>query len=244
MNQDCPPTLLAAEQAYRRHLTKLAETGEGKNGRKVFQAMLRALNALPAKHLDDCPAKTWVWSDLHLGHNNIIRYCNRPFANAEAMNQRLYANWEATVGAEDLLILVGDVAMQDAVCDQTWRRIESGAGRRKELVIGNHDLTGSGQVRVKGFDDISSLLCLHGNPPLLFTHMPLNDVPEGWVNVHGHTHAAPVTESPHINVSVEQIDYRPLALTHIRSLAAELAQGRYPAGCTTLERINNLLGAT
>jgi calcineurin-like phosphoesterase family protein len=29
---------------------------------------------------------TWFTADLHLGHRNIIDYCNRPFRDVEAMN--------------------------------------------------------------------------------------------------------------------------------------------------------------
>ena len=41
-----------------------------------------------------------------------------------------------------------------------------------------------------------------GDPPLLLTHIPLVKVPLGAVNVHGHIHQAPVTDTPHINVCV------------------------------------------
>ena len=190
--------------------------------------------------MEDGQCTVWVWSDLHLGHENIIRYTNRPFANASAMDTQLYANWATTVSPADTLLFVGDVAMRKAVGEATWSRIRHAPGRMKQLVVGNHDLTGSGALRVDGFDDICSLLCAPGDPPLLFTHMPLSDMPAGWVNVHGHTHAAPVTRSAHINVSVEHIRYRPLALPRIRALAKALAQGHYPAGSSTLERIESL----
>ncbi len=238
--------LLKAQTAYRAHLEAAAvgRAGDGRHGRKVFRAMLSALDALPARSLapglEGGQGTVWVWSDLHLGHANIIRYTNRPFADASAMDDALYANWATTVGPADALLFVGDVAMRKAVGEATWSRIRRGAGRVKQLVVGNHDLTGSGDLRVDGFDDICSLLCAPGDPPLLFTHMPLSNVPHGWVNVHGHTHAAPVTRSPHINVSVEHLRYRPLALPRIRVLAKALAQGRYPVGSTTLERIESL----
>ena len=202
--------------------------------------MLRASRDLPARALVASENAIWVWSDLHLGHENIIRYTNRPFENVEQMNARLYANWDAAVGQDDALIFVGDLAMRTALCEATWQQIRKGAGRSKILVVGNHDLTGSGYLRVDGFDDICSVLCIDGDAPLVFTHMPLAAVPDGWVNVHGHTHDAEPTRSPHINVSVEQLAYRPVRLDRIQALAKELVAGRYPQGATTMERIAKL----
>ena len=46
-------------------------------------------------------ARTWIWSDLHLHHKNIIRYCHRPFQSVEAMNEALLAAWKQTVGEAD-----------------------------------------------------------------------------------------------------------------------------------------------
>jgi calcineurin-like phosphoesterase family protein len=33
--------------------------------------------------------KVYILSDLHLGHGNVIRYCNRPFADVTKMNMAL-----------------------------------------------------------------------------------------------------------------------------------------------------------
>ncbi len=227
----------ACKAAYEAQLLDAgASAGDGRHGGRVFRAMLRASQALPARSLP-LDRRVWVWSDLHLGHDNIIRYANRPFADAEEMDGSLYANWEATVETEDRLIFVGDVAMRAAVGEHTWQRIRTARGADKNLVIGNHDLTGSGQLRVRGFDHVCSVLCADGDPALVFTHMPLSAVPEGAVNIHGHTHEDAPRPSAHINVSVEQIEYRPVALERLRVLARELVAGRYPPGRTTLERL-------
>ena len=225
---------------YEAQLRTAAERdGDAHHARRVFRGMLRASEALPARRLPADRA-VWVWSDLHLGHDNIIRYTNRPFANAEEMDAHLYANWQATVEPEARLVIVGDVAMRTAVGEHTWQRIRDANGADKRLVFGNHDLTGSGDLRVDGFDDICSVLCADGDPPLVFTHLPLAQVPDGAVNIHGHTHAEPPTTTPHINVSVEQIDYRPVALARLRQLARELVAGRFPPGDTTLQRLDAL----
>ena len=32
-------------------------------------------------------------ADPHLGHQNIIHHCNRPFADVEEMNEVIIGNW-------------------------------------------------------------------------------------------------------------------------------------------------------
>ena len=211
--------------------------GDARHGRRMFRAMLKAVRNLPPCQVHN-PGSSWVWSDLHLGHDNIIRYANRPFADAAQMDANLYNNWEATVGGDDDLVFVGDVAMRRAVGPHTWQQIRDAPGANKHLVIGNHDLTGSGRLRIDGFDAVGAVMFVDGDPPLVFTHIPLTDVPVGCVNVHGHTHDEPPRTTPHINVSVEQLDYRPVALPRLRRLARWLVAGRYPDGATTLERID------
>jgi hypothetical protein len=40
---------------------------------------------------------TWFTADLHLGHRNIISYCDRPFESVGAMNRALIARWNEAV---------------------------------------------------------------------------------------------------------------------------------------------------
>ena len=79
-----------------------------------------------------------------------------------------------------------------------------------------------------------------GDPPLLMTRMPLRHVPDGCVNVHGHTHPGALTRTRHVNVRVEQVRYRPVELVKVRRPALELVAGRYPAGRNTAERLDSM----
>ena len=115
-------------------------------------------------------------------------------------------------------------------------------GASKVLIVGNHDVGGDGKLRVQGFERNLAVLVTPGSPPLIWTHAPLPEVPEGHVNVHGHTHARRA-EGRRINVSVEQLDYRPIGLDRLRRLAAVLIGGDAPPGATTLAQVRHVEGA-
>ena len=50
-------------------------------------------------------------SDLHFGHRNVIRYCNRPFDTVSEMNAGIIENWNNVVTDKDRVFVVGDVAL-------------------------------------------------------------------------------------------------------------------------------------
>ena len=50
----------------------------------------------------------WFTADFHLGHKNIIRYCNRPFETVEEMNHTILERLNACVKANDILYFLGD----------------------------------------------------------------------------------------------------------------------------------------
>ena len=108
-------------------------------------------------------------------------------------------------------------------------------GREKHLIIGNHDVTGPGEVRTLGFDAVWSVMTSPGDPPLLWTHYPLRDVPEGHVNVHGHEHGKGRTEVPKI-VDWYMDEKSEIDPPHHAHNGAQGHQHRLPPPCTPASR--------
>ena len=70
---------------------------------------------------------TYFTSDLHFGHLNIIRFCDRPFPGVGAMNSRLVQLWNETVTDDDTVWVLGDVAL--GALDESLAHIGRLAGR-------------------------------------------------------------------------------------------------------------------
>lgn len=171
----------------------------------------------------ETPEDVFVWSDLHLGHENIIKYTQRPFGGIYHMDESLLAHAQATVKDGQWLLFVGDLAMwKEHARVATWM---AGCPGRKALVLGNHDLRGREKpARAEdwmalGFEavaDVAVLPAAHGVPELWATHYPMlrSDLPAQVLNLHGHTHTGTIA-GPYVNACVEQVDYRPQNLVDL-----------------------------
>ena len=80
----------------------------------------------------------WFTADHHFGHANIIRFCDRPFADVDAMNESLIANWNAVVTPKDTVYHLGDLFLTNREAAQTIRSRLNGSIC---LIRGNHDKT-------------------------------------------------------------------------------------------------------
>lgn len=81
-------------------------------------------------------SNTWVVSDTHFWHENIIKYCNRPYANAQEMNEDLIAKWNARLKENDIVWHLGDFCFG---CKEHITEIVPRLNGRINLVLGNHD---------------------------------------------------------------------------------------------------------
>lgn len=137
---------------------------------------------------------TWITSDLHWGHKNIMNFCPESrarFRNDVAyMNEAMVQEWNHLIAADDTVYILGDVAFLPAekavatVCRLNGRKI---------LVEGNHDrkLLQDQDFR-DCFEQIHKYLDAQFNETkVVMFHYPIAEFDQmhrGAVHFHGHLH--------------------------------------------------------
>lgn len=180
------------------------------------------------------PARTWVISDTHFGHANIIRHAERPFRTLGEMDETLVANWNETVRQGDTVYHLGDFSGPPMN-----RRIEKIAERlhgRIILITGNHDRVTPRMAAA--FTRVTGPQRLGRRAPeragVVLSHVPIHesemDDPhrvEVIGNLHGHIHQRTSPTPRHCNLCVEHTGYRPITLEEgIERLAEQIRTGR------------------
>ena len=209
------------------------------------RAMLAWMKTHAGGRLDTSEVgRTWIWSDLHLDHAEVVWCFNRPFRTSQAMCRALVEAWRETVEESDRIICHGDVTVGVAK-----RRIDKALATlpgTRVLVVGNHEFP-IGGTGVKDYvEAVYPTLVCETDPPLLLTHEPLDEVPVGAVNVHGHLHgkaarAKARRSSYHLNVNVELTSFRPVHLSELATTARALLAGDVEPQRTTARTIAKAL---
>ena len=93
-------------------------------------------------------------SDLHIGHENILRFDNRPFADVNEMNNKLIENWNARVRSDDTVYILGDFIWAK---ESEWPSIVGSLAGNKVLIRGNHDPKQFSAATRRMFQEITDL---------------------------------------------------------------------------------------
>lgn len=171
-------------------------------------------------------------SDTHFGHEapctTFKREDGSPLRNfscAAECDQFMEEQWNKTVGPNDKVYHLGDIAMPSSKAKSL--HILNRLNGEKVLIRGNHD-----QFDLKDyaryFKDVRGS---HQFDGMLLTHIPVHEQSLGrWgFNVHGHLHARRVALVDHyikgnslridpryFCASVEQINYTPISLEEVK----------------------------
>lgn len=163
---------------------------------------------------------TWIVSDTHFGHKNIVKYCNRPMHH----NSLMIAKWNKHVADDDLVLHLGDLAVWYGDTEEYWLGVASSLPGKKYMLRGNHDKRKDKTYAEYGWTVIPEFIQDIGvnGQRVLFSHYPDETRIGDWdINIHGHIHnndldpRLAATKRRYVNVSIEMMDYRPVRLCDI-----------------------------
>lgn len=161
-------------------------------------------------------AEIFVISDTHFGHENIIKYCSRPFANADEMDEVIISNWNKVVPPSAHVYHLGDVAVQGGgrLASDSLHRCLPRLNGHLRLVLGNHDDQVKMESLLMYFDKI---LMWRLFKPFILTHVPIHRESFGKAqyNIHGHIHEKASYGAEYMNVCVERTNYTPVSLDDV-----------------------------
>ena len=191
-------------------------------------------------------------SDLHLGHANIVTYCNRPYDSVEQMNADLVERWNTRVGLDDEVWVVGDFAMGRLGDSLAYASQLNGT---KVLIPGNHDrmfgtqgtkfLNASNRYIDAGFDTIfgtnddsyDTITHLPCGRMVLVSHFPYVEdsrhgdrfaecrpVDSGLALIHGHTHGMWRRRGRMVDVGVDAWGGFPVSENLVRDLLTNMPE--------------------
>ena len=163
-------------------------------------------------------------ADQHFGHQNIIKYCNRPFGTVSEMNQYMIDRWNRKVKKDDKVFVLGDFALAPSKDIIKWGRALNG---NKTLVLGNHDRANKTVYLEAGFQEVIKYPILW-NEFYILSHAPKTKTDMGrlyniFAHIHNDSRFENVTDSG-ICVNVERTEYAPISFKEIQEEIETLAQ--------------------
>lgn len=159
--------------------------------------------------------KTYLISDLHFGHKNILKFERTEFISIEEHDEFLIRVINQVVKPADLLYILGDIGDVDKV---------SRINGRKVLLMGNHDKRPIGEYLGYFAEVYETPIYL--SERLVLSHRPI-PVTAGTLNVHGHLHGSVLDSRNHFNVSAKLINYLPIELSILRSRVGNLEKDNH-----------------
>ena len=98
-------------------------------------------------------SRVWFTSDTHFSHDNIIKFCKRPYDDIYTMNEDIIGKWNSLIDEDDTVFHLGDFSYGGS---KEWVEVLSRLHGHIHLILGNHDIKNIRQNYHKYFESISS----------------------------------------------------------------------------------------
>lgn len=175
-------------------------------------------------------------SDLHFGHDNIIKYCKRPFKDAQEMNEILIKNWNDVVGQDDVVYHLGDFAMGVTNKEEYAIKMRERLNGNIHHIMGNHDpdhwRTNSSKPkpRFQSIKDFAQIK-VEGQTIILF-HYGMrtwwHDLKGVW-HIYGHSHGQLPPYGKSCDVGVDAWNFTPVSFKELQKFMSKREIGNHPA---------------
>ena len=178
--------------------------------------------------------KLFFTSDPHYGHENILKYCHRPFSSIEEHDEELIRLWNETVPEDGIVFILGDIGF----CSETYlKTILNRLNGKIYWIIGNHDWRRITPGIMNRFECITQQMVITVDNKLIYlNHFPFLCYPDSdrhpVYQFFGHVHSGPLSGSSdisrlvHLNkrqydVGVDNNGYKPISFQDIMKKIGE-----------------------
>lgn len=171
---------------------------------------------------------TFIISDLHFSHKNIIKYCNRPFKDIDQMDEYILRQFDA-LPKNSIIWNLGDLCMgsmaRSPKIKKYIKRMKSN-DKKLYLIFGNHDEESNRSAdyyKKLGFDEVFTNALFIQELGIIFSHKPAQLRGGNIMNIHGHIHNSPydslLKAGFHVNnlynVSADVLGFKPICLEEV-----------------------------
>lgn len=171
-------------------------------------------------------------ADHHFGHENIIRYCERPFRDAAHMDAEMVRRWNEAVSHDDVVYHLGDFTLSGRKAAMNYlRRLDGMILILRYPRHHDHRWLPSESSRfwtrtsTVGFLPPLEVLTMKDYPPITLCHYPMarwNRSHYGAWHLHGHSHGKFQGEGKMMDIGVDTWNFAPVSLAEIAGVLEKL----------------------
>ena len=167
----------------------------------------------------------WFTADWHIGHNNIIKACRRPFHYFMEMDEILVKRFNEKVSQEDIVYFLGDFSFSGRErFEEIFHQLHF---KEFHFIRGNHD------DRIKNFEGFTSISDIKYikifEQKIMLSHYALRswraDNFGSW-NLHGHSHGKLKVFENQLDVGVDTNDFYPYSFEEVKNKIEEQNLGK------------------